>query len=183
MTFTISVRATDIPLSPASRTRRVLDAAQRAGLRNALLLPQGRLRHLQGPVVSGEVRAFAGDALSAAERAEAPGAVLQRRGRAPTWRSRRARSSKADPFARKTSTARVFRLQAARRRRDAGAPALSGRRSACASRPGSIVNLILGQTAAPRLLDGQSAARERRRRSFTSGCAGRRVHDRTCSRS
>ena len=79
----------------------MLDAAQRAGYEIPYSCRKGVCGTCKGRIVSGEVRAFAGDALSAAERAE--GQVLFcKHGRAPIWRSRRARSSKTDPFARKT---------------------------------------------------------------------------------
>ena len=61
-------------------------------------------------VVSGEVRAFAGDALGAAERAEGQVLFCNARPRSDLVIAPRS-ISKADPFARKTVDARVFRLQ------------------------------------------------------------------------
>jgi NAD(P)H-flavin reductase len=61
-------------------------------------------------VIRGEVRAFAGDALSAAERGEGQALFCNARPRSDLIIAPRS-VGKADPFARKTVLARVFRLQ------------------------------------------------------------------------
>jgi NAD(P)H-flavin reductase len=61
-------------------------------------------------VISGEVRAFAGDALGAAERAQGQVLFCNARPRSDLVIAPRS-ISKADPFARKVVDARVFRLQ------------------------------------------------------------------------
>ena len=88
----------------------MLDAAQRAGLEIPYSCRKGVCGTCKGRVVSGEVRAFAGDALGAAERAQ--GMVLFCNARPRSDLAIEPRSiSKADPFARKRTVARVFRLQ------------------------------------------------------------------------
>jgi NAD(P)H-flavin reductase len=88
----------------------VLDAAQRAGLEIPFSCRKGVCGTCKGRVVSGEVRAFAGDALGAAERAEGQALFCNARPRSDLVIAPRS-ISKADPFARKVVNARVFRPQ------------------------------------------------------------------------
>ena len=108
--MTFSVKVTDTEFSfPCEAGESVLDAAQRAGFELPYSCRKGVCGTCKGKIVSGEVRAYAGDALSAAERAA--GDVLYCNARARSDLEIAPRSiSKADPFARKTLTARVFRL-------------------------------------------------------------------------
>jgi len=108
MTFTVSVADTEFRF-PCEPNESVLDAAQRAGLEIPYSCRKGVCGTCKGQLVSGEARAFAGDALGAAERAE--GLVLFCNARPRSDLVIKPRSiAKADPFARKTTTARVFRL-------------------------------------------------------------------------
>ena len=108
MTFTVSVADTEFRF-PCEQNESVLDAAQRAGLEIPYSCRKGVCGTCKGRVLSGEVRAFAGDALGSAERAE--GLVLFCNARPRSDLVIKPRSiGKADPFARKTTTARVFRL-------------------------------------------------------------------------
>ena len=88
----------------------MLDAAQRAGLEIPFSCRKGVCGTCKGRVIAGEVRAFAGDALGPAERAEGQVLFCNARPRSDLVIAPRS-ISKADPFARKTVTARVFRLQ------------------------------------------------------------------------
>ena len=109
MTFQVSVADTEYRF-PCEPSEAVLDAAQRAGYEVPFSCRKGVCGTCKGRVVSGEVRAFAGDALGAAERAQ--GMVLFCNARPRSDLAIEPRSiSKADPFARKCTVARVFRLQ------------------------------------------------------------------------
>jgi len=109
MTFTVSVTGTEFRF-PCEPNESVLDAAQRAGLEIPYSCRKGVCGTCKGRIASGEARAFAGDALGAAERAQ--GQVLFCNARPRSDLTIEPRSiSKADPFARKTTNARVFRLQ------------------------------------------------------------------------
>ncbi len=88
----------------------VLDAAQRAGLEIPFSCRKGVCGTCKGRVVSGDTRAFAGDALSPAERADGQALFCNTRPRSDLVIAPRS-IGKADPFARKTTLARVFRLQ------------------------------------------------------------------------
>jgi NAD(P)H-flavin reductase len=88
----------------------VLDAAQRAGLEIPFSCRKGVCGTCKGRVVSGDTRAFAGDALSPAERADGQALFCNTRPRSDLIIAPRS-IGKADPFARKTTLARVFRLQ------------------------------------------------------------------------
>ena len=109
MTFHVSVADTEFRF-PCEPNEAVLDAAQRAGLEIPYSCRKGVCGTCKGRVVSGEVRAFAGDALGATERAQ--GMVLFCNARPRSNLTIEPRSiSKADPFARKRTVARVFRMQ------------------------------------------------------------------------
>jgi NAD(P)H-flavin reductase len=109
MAFNVSVQNTEFRF-PCEPNEAVLDAAQRAGLEIPYSCRKGVCGTCKGRVVSGEVRAFAGDALGAAERAEGQVLFCNARPRSDLVIAPRS-ISKADPFARKTVLARVFRLQ------------------------------------------------------------------------
>jgi NAD(P)H-flavin reductase/ferredoxin len=108
MTFNVTVPDTEFRF-PCEPNESLLDAAQRAGLEIPYSCRKGVCGTCKGQVVSGEVRAYAGDALGTAERAE--GLALFCNARPRSDLVIRPRSiEKADPFARKTVTARVFRI-------------------------------------------------------------------------
>ena len=109
MTFQIVVSGTQHKF-PCEPNESVLDAAQRAGLEVPFSCRKGVCGTCKGRIVSGETRAFAGDALSAAERAEGQALLCNTRPRSDLVIAPRS-IGKADPFARKTTLARVFRLQ------------------------------------------------------------------------
>ena len=69
MTFQVSVQSTEFRF-PCEPNESVLDAAQRAGFEVPFSCRKGVCGTCKGKVISGEVRAFAGDALGASERAE-----------------------------------------------------------------------------------------------------------------
>ena len=109
MTFTVSVTGAEFRF-PCEPNEAVLDAAQRAGLEIPYSCRKGVCGTCKGRVISGEVRAFAGDALGAADRAAGQVLFCNARPRSDLTIAPRS-ISKADPFARKTTIARVFRLQ------------------------------------------------------------------------
>ena len=109
MTFRITVTGTEFRFH-CETNESVLDAAQRAGLELPYSCRKGVCGTCKGRVVSGDVRAFAGDALGAAERAEGQVLLCNARPRSDLEIAPRS-ISKTDPFARKTTTARVFRLR------------------------------------------------------------------------
>src|SRR3954451_16461418 len=109
MTFQVIVADTDYRFS-CEQNESVLDAAQRAGLEIPFSCRKGVCGTCKGRVVSGEVLAFAGDALSPSDRAAGEVLFCNARPRSDLVIAPRS-VSKADPFARKTTTARVFRLQ------------------------------------------------------------------------
>jgi NAD(P)H-flavin reductase/ferredoxin len=109
MTFQIVVSGTQYKFS-CEPNESVLDAAQRAGLEVPFSCRKGVCGTCKGRVVSGDTRAFAGDALSPAERAEGQALFCNTRPRSDLVIAPRS-IAKADPFARKTTMARVFRLQ------------------------------------------------------------------------
>jgi NAD(P)H-flavin reductase/ferredoxin len=108
MTFKISVQDKDIAF-PCEPNETLLDAAQRAGYEVPYSCRKGVCGSCKGRVVAGEVRAFAGDALSEAERAEQQFLYCQTRPRSDLTIAPKS-IEKADPFARKTLKARVFRM-------------------------------------------------------------------------
>src|SRR3954465_975192 len=109
MTFNIAVADTDFHF-PCEPNESVLDAAQRAGFEIPFSCRKGVCGTCKGRIVSGEARAFAGDALGSAERAEGQVLFCNARPRSDLIIAPHS-ISKADPFARKTVDARVFRLQ------------------------------------------------------------------------
>jgi CDP-4-dehydro-6-deoxyglucose reductase len=109
MTFQVSVADTEYRF-PCEPNESVLDAAQRARLEIPFSCRKGVCGTCKGRVVSGEVRAFAGDALGPAEKAEGLALFCNARPRSDLVIAPRS-IGKADPFARKTVDARVFRLQ------------------------------------------------------------------------
>src|SRR5690349_22013078 len=109
MSFTITVANSQFRF-PCEPNESVLDAAQRAGLEVPFSCRKGVCGTCKGRVMSGETRAFAGDALSPAERAENQVLFCNARPRSDLVIAPRS-IAKADPFARKITAARVFRLQ------------------------------------------------------------------------
>jgi NAD(P)H-flavin reductase/ferredoxin len=108
MTFQVSVENTAYRF-PCEATESVLDAVQRAGLEIPFSCRKGVCGTCKGRVVSGEVRAFAGDALGDAERVQGQVLFCNARPRSDLVIAPRS-IAKADPFARKIMNARVFRL-------------------------------------------------------------------------
>ena len=109
MAFTVSVSGKDIRF-PCEPNETVLDAAQRAGYELPYSCRKGVCGTCKGRLVSGEVRAFAGDALGAAEKAEGNVLYCQTRPRSDLEIVPKM-IEKADPFARKKLSARVFRIK------------------------------------------------------------------------
>ena len=107
MAFNVAVQDTEFRF-PCEPNEAVLDAAQRAGFEIPFSCRKGVCGTCKGRVVAGEVRAFAGDALSAADRAEGQVLFCNSRPRSDLVIAPRS-ISRADPFARKTVDARVFR--------------------------------------------------------------------------
>jgi NAD(P)H-flavin reductase/ferredoxin len=108
MAFTVSVQDTAFAF-PCEANETVLDAAQRAGFEVPYSCRKGVCGTCMGRLVAGEVRAFAGEALGGAERAAGNVLYCQTRPRSDLVIAPRS-INKADPFARKTLTARVFRV-------------------------------------------------------------------------
>src|SRR5262245_9454662 len=108
MAFTVTVAKSEYRFS-CEPNESVLDAAQRAGLEIPFSCRKGVCGTCKGRVVSGETRAFSGDALSPAERAENQVLFCNARPRSDLVIAPRS-VAKADPFARRTTLARVFRL-------------------------------------------------------------------------
>src|SRR5438093_12907289 len=100
MAFQVSVQGTPFRF-PCETNEAVLDAAQRAGLEMPYSCRKGVCGTCKGRVISGEVRAFAGDALGAAERAEGPVLFCNARPRSDIGVAPRP-ISPADHFAPKT---------------------------------------------------------------------------------
>ena len=108
MAFTISVQGRDIKF-PCEPNETLLDAAQRAGYEVPYSCRKGVCGSCKGQVVSGEVRAFAGDTLSKQEQAERQVLYCQTRPRSDLEIAPKM-IEKADPFARRKLKARVFRI-------------------------------------------------------------------------
>jgi len=109
MTFTISVQGKDIRF-PCEPNETLLAAVQRAGYEVPYSCRKGVCGTCKGRIVSGEIRAFAGDALTAAEKAEGNVLYCHTRPRSDLEIAPKM-IEKADPFARKKLKARVFRLK------------------------------------------------------------------------
>src|SRR3954452_635277 len=109
MAFNVTVENSEYRF-PCEPNESLLDAAQRAGLEIPFSCRKGVCGTCKGRVVSGDTRAFAGDALSPAERAEGQALFCNMRPRSDLVIAPSS-IGKADPFARKTTLARVFRLQ------------------------------------------------------------------------
>ena len=109
MAFTVSVSDKKISFA-CEPNETVLDAAQRAGYEVPYSCRKGVCGTCKGGIVSGEARTYGGDALSAAEQAERQVLYCQTRPRSDLEIAPKS-IAKADPFARKTLNARVFRLQ------------------------------------------------------------------------
>ena len=108
MAFTVAVQGKDIRF-PCEPNETVLDAAQRAGYELPYSCRKGVCGSCKGQLVSGEVRAYAGDALSAAEQADRQVLYCQTRPRSDLEIAPKSIET-ADPFARKKLKARVFRI-------------------------------------------------------------------------
>ena len=108
MAFTITVQGKDIKF-PCEPNETLLDAAQRAGYEVPYSCRKGVCGSCKGQVVSGDVRAFAGDTLSKQEQAERHVLYCQTRPRSDLEIAPKM-IEKADPFARKKRKARVFRI-------------------------------------------------------------------------
>jgi NAD(P)H-flavin reductase/ferredoxin len=109
MAFNVTIENSEYRF-PCEPNESVLDAAQRAGLEIPFSCRKGVCGTCKGRIVSGDSRAFSGDALSPAERAEGQALFCNTRPRSDLVIAPRS-IGKADPFARKTTVARVFRLQ------------------------------------------------------------------------
>src|SRR4051812_22206477 len=109
MAFNVTVENSEYRF-PCEPNESVLDAAQRAGLEIPFSCRKGVCGTCKGRIVSGDSRAFSGDAMSPAERAEGQALFCNTRPRSDLTIAPRS-IGKADPFARKTTLARVFRLQ------------------------------------------------------------------------
>lgn len=109
MAFKISVA--DTPISfPCEPAESVLDAAQRAGYEIPYSCRKGVCGTCRGQLKSGEARAYAGEAQSSPNEAYRQVLFCQTRPRSDLEIIPRS-IGKADPFARKTLTARVFRIR------------------------------------------------------------------------
>lgn len=109
MTFTVSVQGKDVKF-PCEPNETVLDAAQRAGYDLPYSCRKGVCGSCKGQIVSGEVRAYAGDALSKQEQDEQQVLYCQTRPRSDLEIAPKS-IEKSDPFARRKLKARVFRLK------------------------------------------------------------------------
>ena len=108
MTFTVSVANSPITF-PCERGETVLNAAQRAGYELPYSCRKGVCGTCKCKLASGEVRAYSGDTLSEQERAAGQVLLCQSRPRSDLVIAPR-EIKKIDPFARRTLTARVFRI-------------------------------------------------------------------------
>jgi NAD(P)H-flavin reductase len=108
MSFTVSVEGTAFRF-PCERGETVLNAAQRAGYELPYSCRKGVCGTCKCKLASGEVRAYTGDTLSAQERAAGQVLLCQARPRSDLVIAPR-EIKKVDPFARRTLTAKVFRI-------------------------------------------------------------------------
>ncbi len=106
--FTISVENSPITF-PCDRDETVLNAAQRAGYELPYSCRKGVCGTCKCKLASGDVRAYVGDTLTEAEKASGHVLLCQTRPRSDLVIAPRA-IRKIDPFARRTLTARVFRI-------------------------------------------------------------------------
>ncbi len=109
MAHTVSVADTAHRF-PCEPNETVLDAAHRAGFEMPSSCRKGVCGTCKGQVVSGDVRAFAGEGVTPRERETGHVLFCQTRPRSDLTIRPRA-FGRLDPFARKTLSARVFRLQ------------------------------------------------------------------------
>jgi len=109
MTFQISVADTEYRF-PCEPSESVLDAAQRAGFEIPFSCRKGVCGTCKGRLVSGETRAYSGDALGPADKAAGMVLFCNTRPRSDLVIAPRS-IAKADPFARKITDARVFRMK------------------------------------------------------------------------
>jgi NAD(P)H-flavin reductase/ferredoxin len=108
MTFTVSVENRAIKF-PCERGETVLNAAQRAGYELPYSCRKGICGTCKCKLVSGDMRAYTGDTLSAQERSAGQVLLCQARPRSDLVIAPRA-ITKIDPFARRTLTAKIFRI-------------------------------------------------------------------------
>jgi len=108
MSFTVSVENSPISF-PCDRGETVLNAAQRAGYELPYSCRKGVCGTCKCTLASGEVRAYSGDTLTAQEQAAGQVLLCQARPRSNLKIAPR-EIKKIDPFARRTLTARVFRI-------------------------------------------------------------------------
>jgi NAD(P)H-flavin reductase len=108
MNFTVFVKGTAFRF-PCERDETVLNAAQRAGYELPYSCRKGVCGTCKCKLASGEVRAYTGDTLSTQERAAGQVLLCQARPRSDLVIAPR-EIKKIDPFARRTLTAKVFRI-------------------------------------------------------------------------
>ncbi|HTS39169.1 MAG TPA: 2Fe-2S iron-sulfur cluster-binding protein [Xanthobacteraceae bacterium] len=108
MTFTVSV-ADSVIKFPCDSRETVLAAAQRAGYELPYSCRKGVCGTCKCKLTAGDVRAYAGDTLTEAEKAAGQVLLCQTRPRSDLVIAPR-EIKKIDPFARRTLTARVFRI-------------------------------------------------------------------------
>ncbi len=106
--FTVSVENSAIKFR-CDRSETVLNAAQRAGYELPYSCRKGVCGTCKCRLASGEVRSFAGDTLSESEKAAGLVLLCQSRPRSDLVIAPR-EIKKIDPYARRTLTARVFRI-------------------------------------------------------------------------
>lgn len=106
--FTVSVENSTIKF-PCDRSETVLNAAQRAGYELPYSCRKGVCGTCKCKLSAGEVRSFAGDALTEAEKASGLVLLCQSRPRSDLVIAPR-EIKKIDPYARRRLAARVFRI-------------------------------------------------------------------------
>src|ERR1700680_1816007 len=108
MSFTVSVESSSIKF-PCERGETVLNAAQRAGYELPYSCRKGVCGTCKCRLTLGEVRAYSGDTLTEAEKSAGQVLLCQARPRSDLLIAPR-KIKKIDPFARRTLTAKVFRI-------------------------------------------------------------------------
>jgi CDP-4-dehydro-6-deoxyglucose reductase, E3 len=108
MSFTVSVESSSIKF-PCERGETVLNAAQRAGYELPYSCRKGVCGTCKCRLTLGEVRAYSGDTLTEAEKSASQVLLCQARPRSDLLIAPR-EIKKIDPFARRTLTAKVFRI-------------------------------------------------------------------------